>query len=158
MREKPPDRDHGPYFVTEMWERVRVHICRNRCNRRLRKIFVDCVNFSVNNANCEQNLSHILRTCVTRANKSDSMVTARLKKEDPDFPFFCQIPCTVVQIGSCQINDDKVSIVHFHILMSFYSIYAILSQIRFCRDLRFFCVNFWGQKLRLRKFFDKYDV
>ena len=40
----------------------RVHICRNRCNRRLRKIFVDCVNFSVNNANCEQNLSHILRT------------------------------------------------------------------------------------------------
>ena len=26
---------------------------------------------------------------VTRANKSDSMVTARLKKEDPDFPFFC---------------------------------------------------------------------
>ena len=40
-------------------------------------------------ANCEQNLSHILRTCVTRANKSDSMVTARLKKEDPDFPFFC---------------------------------------------------------------------
>ena len=42
--------------------------------------------------------------------------------------------------------------------MSFYSIYAILSQIRFCRDLRFFCVNFWGQKLRLRNFFDKYDV
>ena len=23
MREKPPDRDHGPYFVTEMWERIR---------------------------------------------------------------------------------------------------------------------------------------
>ena len=62
------------------------------------------------------------------------------------------------KIGSCQINDDKVSIVHFHVLMSFYSIYAILSQIRFCRDLCFFCVNFWGQKLRLRKFFDKYDV
>ena len=62
------------------------------------------------------------------------------------------------KIGSCQINDDKVSIVHFHVLMSFYSIYAILSQIRFCRDLRFFCVNFWGQKLRLRNFFDKYDV
>ena len=62
------------------------------------------------------------------------------------------------KIGSCQINDDKVSIVHFHVLMSFYSIYAILSQIRFCRDLCFFCVNFWGQKLRLRNFFDKYDV
>ena len=57
-----------------------------------------------------------------------------------------------------QIYTNKVSIVHFHIFMSFYSIYAILSRIRFCRDLRFFCVNFWGQKLRLRKFFDKYDV
>ena len=45
-----------------IWYCGRVHICRNRCNRRLRKIFVDCVNFSVNNANCEQNLSHILRT------------------------------------------------------------------------------------------------
>ena len=62
------------------------------------------------------------------------------------------------KIGSCQINDDKVSIVHFHVLMSFYSIYAILSQIQFCRDLRFFFVNFWGQKLLLRNFFDKYDV
>ena len=62
------------------------------------------------------------------------------------------------KIGSCQINDDKVSIVHFHVLMSFYSIYAILSQIRFCRDLHFFFINFWGQKLRLRKFLDKYDV
>ena len=50
----------------------RVHICRNRCNRRLRKISVDCVNFSVNNAK---------------------------------------------KIGSCQINDDNVSIVHFHVLM-----------------------------------------
>ena len=48
--------------------------------------------------------------------------------------------------------NDKVSIVHFHVLMSFYSIYAILSQIRFCRDLRYFCVNFWGKKLRLRNF------
>ena len=57
-----------------------------------------------------------------------------------------------------QIYTNKVSIVHFHIFMSFYSIYAILLRIRFCRDLRFFCVNFWGQKLRLRKFFDKYDV
>ena len=57
-----------------------------------------------------------------------------------------------------QIYTNKVSIVHFHVFMSFYSIYAILSRIRFCRDLRFFCVNFWGQKLRLRKFFDKYDV
>ena len=46
----------------------------------------------------------------------------------------------------------------FTFLCRFYSIYAILSRIRFCRDLRFFCVNFWGQKLRLRKFFDKYDV
>ena len=57
-----------------------------------------------------------------------------------------------------QIYTNKVSIVHFHVFMSFYSIYAILLRIRFCRDLRFFCVNFWGQKLRLRKFFDKYDV
>ena len=57
-----------------------------------------------------------------------------------------------------QIYTNKVSIVHFHIFMSFYSIYAILSRIRFCRDLRLFCVNFWGQKLRLRKFVDKYDV
>ena len=57
-----------------------------------------------------------------------------------------------------QIYTNKVSIVHFHVFMSFYSIYAILSRICFCRDLRFFCVNFWGQKLRLRKFFDKYDV
>ena len=57
-----------------------------------------------------------------------------------------------------QIYTNKVLIVHFHIFMSFYSIYAILLRIRFCRDLRFFCVNFWGQKLRLRKFFDKYDV
>ena len=57
-----------------------------------------------------------------------------------------------------QIYTNKVSIVHFHIFMSFYSIYAILLRIRFCRDLRFFCVNFWGQKLRLRKLFDKYDV
>ena len=57
-----------------------------------------------------------------------------------------------------QIYTNKVSIVHFHVFMSFYSIYAILSRIRFCRDLRFFCVNFWGQKLRLCKFFDKYDV
>ena len=57
-----------------------------------------------------------------------------------------------------QIYTNKVSIVHFHIFMSFYSIYAILLRIRFCRDLRFFCVNFWGQKLRLRNFFDKYDV
>ena len=57
-----------------------------------------------------------------------------------------------------QIYTNKVSIVHFHIFMPFYSIYAILLRIRFCRDLRFLCVNFWGQKLRLRKFFDKYDV
>ena len=57
-----------------------------------------------------------------------------------------------------QIYTNKVSIVHFHIFMSFYSIYAILLRIRFCRDLRFFCVNFWGQKLQLRNFFDKYDV
>ena len=57
-----------------------------------------------------------------------------------------------------QIYTNKVSIVHFHVFMSFYSIYAILSRIRFCRDLRFFCVIFWGQKLRLRNFFDKYDV
>ena len=41
----------------------RVHICRDQWDRRSRKIFVDCVNFSVNNANCEQNLPnpHILR-------------------------------------------------------------------------------------------------
>ena len=41
----------------------RVHICRDRWDRRSRKNFVDCVNFSVNNANCEQNLPnpHILR-------------------------------------------------------------------------------------------------
>ena len=41
----------------------RVHICRDRWDQRSRKIFVDCVNFSVNNANCEQNLPnpHILR-------------------------------------------------------------------------------------------------
>ena len=51
-----------------------------------------------------------------------------------------------------QIYTKKVSIVHFHIFMSFYSIYAILSRIRFCRDLRFFCVNFWGPNLRSRKF------
>ena len=39
-------------------------ICRDRCDWRSRKFFVDCVNFSVNNANCEQNLPnpHILRT------------------------------------------------------------------------------------------------
>ena len=55
-----------------------------------------------------------------------------------------------------QIYTNKVSIVHFHVFMSFYSIYAILSRIRFCRDLRFFCVNFWGQKLWLRKFFDNF--
>ena len=42
--------------------------------------------------------------------------------------------------------------------MSFYSIYAILSRIHFCRDLRFFCVNFKGPNLRLRKFFDKYHL
>ena len=38
-------------------------ICCNRCDWRSRKFFVDCVNFSVNNANCEQNLPnpHILR-------------------------------------------------------------------------------------------------
>ena len=42
--------------------------------------------------------------------------------------------------------------------MSFYSIYAILSRIRFCRDLRFFCVNFKGPNLRSRKFFDKYHL
>ena len=41
-----------------------------------------------------------------------------------------------------QIYTNKVSIVHFHIFMSFYSIYAILLRIRFCRDLRLFCVNF----------------
>ena len=34
----------------------------DRWDQRSRKIFVDYVNFSVNNANCEQNLSHILRT------------------------------------------------------------------------------------------------
>ena len=39
-------------------------ICRDRWDQRSRKFFVDCVNFSVNNANCEQNLPnpHILRT------------------------------------------------------------------------------------------------
>ena len=31
--------------------------------------------------------------------------------------------------------------------MSFYSICAILPRIRFCRDLRFFCVNFKGPNL-----------
>ena len=29
--------------------------------------------------------------------------------------------------------------------MSFYSIYAILLRIRFCRNLRYFCVNFKAQ-------------
>ena len=46
-----------------------------------------------------------------------------------------------------QIYTNKVSIVHFHVFMSFYSIYAILSQIRFCRDLRFFCVNSKGGRV-----------
>ena len=31
-------------------------ICRDRCDRWSRKNFVDCVNFSVDNASCEQNL------------------------------------------------------------------------------------------------------
>ena len=37
--------------------------------------------------------------------------------------------------------------------VSFYSIYTIFSQICFCRDLRLFCVNFQGPKLRSRNFF-----
>ena len=41
----------------------------------------------------------------------------------------------------------------FTFLMSFYSVYAILSRIRLCRDLHFFCVNFKGPNLRLRNFF-----
>ena len=46
-----------------MWVRFRDDICRDRWDQQSRKIFVDCVNFSVNNANCEQNLPnpHILR-------------------------------------------------------------------------------------------------
>ena len=49
--------------ILKFWCFSRVHICRDRWDRRSRKIFVDCVNFSVNNANCEQNLPnpHILR-------------------------------------------------------------------------------------------------
>jgi len=49
--------------LTKLLAKCRVHICRDRWDRRSRKIFVDCVNFSVNNANCEQNLPnpHILR-------------------------------------------------------------------------------------------------
>ena len=123
----------------------RVHICRDRWDRRSRKIFVDCVNFSINNANCEQIRVILWWQQGSRKKIQTSLSSARSHVQ-------------LYKIGSCQINDDKVSIVHFHVLMSFYSIYAILSQIRFCRDLRFFCVNFWGQKLRLRKFFDKYDV
>ena len=57
-----------------------------------------------------------------------------------------------------QIYTNKVSIVHFYVFMSFYSIYTILSRIRFCRDLRFFCVNVKGPNLRSRKFFDKYHL
>ena len=58
-----------------------------------------------------------------------------------------------------QINEDKVSIVHFHAF--FFSVLECLRN--FVANLllsRFtpFCVNFWGPKLRSRKFFDKYDV
>ena len=38
------------------------------------------------------------------------------------------------------------------------SIYAVLSRIRYCRDLRAFCVNFLTLKCRSRKSFDKYHV
>ena len=41
---------------------------------------------------------------------------------------------------------------------SFESIYAILSQSRFYRNLCFFCVNFWGLRLLSPNFLDKYDV
>ena len=44
-----------------------------------------------------------------------------------------------------QIYTNKVSIVHFHIFMSFYSIYDILSRIRFCHDLCFFVKIFRAQ-------------
>ena len=45
----------GSYVYLEPLK-SRVHICRDQWDRRSRKIFVDCVNFSVNNTNCEQNL------------------------------------------------------------------------------------------------------
>ena len=37
----------------DLWSqaRLRHHICRDRCDRRSRKSFVNCVNFSANNAN-----------------------------------------------------------------------------------------------------------
>ena len=38
------------------------------------------------------------------------------------------------------------------------SIYAVLSRIRYCRDLRVFCVNLLSSKCRSRKSFDKYHV
>ena len=38
------------FQVSNTW--YRVDIWRDRCNRRLRKILVTCINFSENNANC----------------------------------------------------------------------------------------------------------
>ena len=42
--------------------------------------------------------------------------------------------------------------------LAFCSIYAVLSQIYFCRDLRTFRVKFVPQKLQSCKIFDKYHV
>ena len=47
-------------------------------NRFPSKISIFCVDFMPHRWNF-----------VTRSNKSDSLVTARLRKEEPDFPFFC---------------------------------------------------------------------
>ena len=58
-------------------------ICCNRCDWRSRKFFVDCINFSVNNANCEQNLpkpthiAYILRSLFSKFLQSGASSRAK---------------------------------------------------------------------------------
>ena len=64
---------------------------------------------------------------VTRANKSDSIVTSRLRKEEPDFPLFGYM---------LWFHGNKLSIIkclpwmlfwRVYMFLSFWSIYAVLS-------------------------------
>ena len=128
---------------------TRHHICRDRCDRRLGNFFVFFLQQTTQIMNKIYKRSHTFQNSFANCAISGQIYTYCVKVFVLLLPKVCMywLNLHILRKYLCHfyasVNVGQIYI-YCVSLCAFQRIYAILSPIRFCRDLRFFfCVLLW---------------